>query len=121
MNILPMDLDLGERLEAIIHYSKVLFFHQTFSNWEGKPRWREGVIGDMDEVSLDWLDKDDDVRPAPGADKRICTSAAWKAFLKHLQERINDWMNPLHDSALKEVVGLRKLLRRAREENRNSK
>lgn len=121
MNILPMDLDLGERLEAIIHYSKVLFFHQTFSNWEGKPRWREEIIRDMDEVSLDWLDKDDDVRPAPGADKRTCASAAWKALLKHLQERINDWMDPLHDSALKEVVRLRKLLRRAREEKSNSK
>lgn len=96
MNILPMDLDLGERLGAIVHYSKVLFFHQTFLNWKAKPQWKEEIIRDMDQVNLDWLDKDDGVRPAPDADKRKCDTAAWKSLLQLLQERINDWMEPLN-------------------------
>jgi hypothetical protein len=41
---MPMDINLRERLEAIVHYSKVLILDGTFSTWSERSERSEWVI-----------------------------------------------------------------------------
>lgn len=87
MNLLPMDLDIRERLEGLAHYSKVLVLDLTLHTWETTPIRLDEVQKELNKVDMEWLNADDDRRPAAGTDQRTCSSAAWKDLLKFLRKQ----------------------------------
>jgi hypothetical protein len=106
VNILPMDQDIRARLEALLHYSKVLVLDYTMTTWTAsRPRLME-VRGDMAAIDLDWINADDDQRPKANAYRHDCKSEAWKDILKHLQRQCNLYLGKEQGT----VVGQLRLL-----------
>jgi hypothetical protein len=85
LNILTMDMDIQERLEALLHYSKVFVLDCSMNSWETSASQIDEVHASMAAVDMEWLDADDDQRPAASADKRTCRSVAWKDMVKHVR------------------------------------
>lgn len=107
-NILPMDIGLRERVQAIVHYSKVLLLDLALRTWEGRPRQRSEVINDIDLISRAWLDEEDGRRPV---DTRTCSSDSWRGLLGHLQEHMHSWISPAEKRALQQVMVLSRTLK----------
>jgi hypothetical protein len=84
-NILTMDMDIEERLGALLHYSKVFVLDLAMQTWKTSASRLEEVRVSMAAVDKHWLDVDDDQRPPASADLRTCQSAAWKDVTKHIQ------------------------------------
>jgi len=84
-NILTMDMDIEERLGALLHYSNVFVLDYSMNTWKTSASRIDEVQASMAAVDLRWLNADDDQRPAASADKRTCQSAAWKDVVKHVQ------------------------------------
>ncbi|PCD20083.1 hypothetical protein AU210_016781 [Fusarium oxysporum f. sp. radicis-cucumerinum] len=60
-NPMPMDVDLRERLEAIVHYSKVLVLDGAFSTWSERSErseWVMEVQSRLNMVSIEWLNEE---------------------------------------------------------------
>lgn len=87
LNILTMDMDIQERLEALLHYSKVFVLDYSMNSWETSASKVDEVHASMAAVDLEWLHVDDNQRPAASADKRTCQSAAWKDLVKHVRAK----------------------------------
>lgn len=85
LNILTMDMDIAERLEAILHYSKVFVLDHSMKTWKTSASRMDEVRTSMAAVDMEWLNADDDQRPAASADMRTCQSAAWKDMVKHVR------------------------------------
>lgn len=85
INILPMDVDIRGRLEALLHYCQVFVLHCTMQTWKISAVQMDEVRGSMATIDLEWLNADNDQRPAPSADTRNCQSVAWKDLVKHLR------------------------------------
>ena len=84
-NILPMDLDIRNRIEAVQHYAKALVLNRAFHTREPRPRERlSEVQRDLNVLDNEWLNADTDQRPPESSDSRRCDSVAWKQMLKHL-------------------------------------
>lgn len=84
-NILPMDMDICTRVEAVQHYAKVLVLNRAFRTWEPHPRDKIIEVGaDLDIVDNMWLNADTDKRPPDDRDTRTCDSAAWREMLDRL-------------------------------------
>ncbi|KAL5610576.1 hypothetical protein FOBRF1_006693 [Fusarium oxysporum] len=90
MNMLPPDVAIKDRIEAIRHYSKVLILDKAFMGWRtGRPGpevWAEEIALDLNKVDNEWLNKEDGQRPDDCLDRRTCQSTAWKRVLKHLEQ-----------------------------------
>lgn len=87
LNILTMDMDIKERLEALLHYSKVLVLNYSMNTWKTSAVRMDEVHASMAAVDMGWLNADDDQRPAASADLRTCRSAAWKGITKHVRAK----------------------------------
>ena len=88
MNIIPMDLDLKGRVEAIQHYAKVLILERTSASWEpSAPEWELEVKRDLDLPERTWLNEDTDQRPSDDDDLRSCDSPAWESMLEYLRNQ----------------------------------
>jgi hypothetical protein len=85
LNILTMDMDLEERVAALLHYSKVFVLDTSMNTWKTSPPWMDEVRASMAAVDMEWLNADDDQRPAASADMGGCQSPAWKDVAKHVQ------------------------------------
>jgi len=85
INILPMDVDIRGRLEALLHYCQVFVLHCTMQTWKTSAMQMDEVRASMAAIDLEWLNADDDQRPARSTDTRNCQSVAWKDLVKHLQ------------------------------------
>jgi hypothetical protein len=59
-----MDMDIEERLEALLHYSKVFVLDHSMKTWKTSARRMDEVRASMAAVDLEWLNADDDQRPA---------------------------------------------------------
>ncbi|EXK76052.1 hypothetical protein FOQG_19189 [Fusarium oxysporum f. sp. raphani 54005] len=96
MNMLPPDVDIKGRIEAIGHYSKVLILDKAFMGWRtGRPDREvlaEEIAQDLNEVDNEWLNIEDGPRPDDRLDRRTCQSPAWKMMLKHLEQEGNQWL-----------------------------
>ncbi|KAL5611145.1 hypothetical protein FOBRF1_007401 [Fusarium oxysporum] len=96
MNMLPPDLDIKGRIEAIGHYSKVLILDKAFMGWRtGRPDREvlaEEIAQDLNEVDNEWLNIEDGPRPDDRLDRRMCQSPTWKMMLKHLEQEVNQWL-----------------------------
>lgn len=85
-NILPMDIDVRTRMEAVHHYAKVLVLDHAFRTWQPHPRdWAVEVGNELDMVDNMWLNEDTDQRPPEGSDIRTCDSVAWREMLDRLE------------------------------------
>lgn len=49
-NPMPMDADIRGRLQAMVHYSKVLVLDHALLSWLGKPEWVMEVQRDLNSV-----------------------------------------------------------------------
>lgn len=84
MNILPMDLNLHDRIEAIRHYAKV-FVLDLLEQSEQIPRDQMFEIScDRHSHNPDWLDDDPAQRPSDDNDPRRRDSQAWATVLDEL-------------------------------------
>jgi hypothetical protein len=82
LNILTMDMDIEERLEALLHYSKVFVLDTSMNTWKTSPDRMDEMRASMAAVDMEWVNADDDQRPA---DMRGCQSAAWRDMVKHVR------------------------------------
>ena len=85
LNILTMDMDIEERLGAVLHYSKAFVLDHSMKTWKTSASWMDEVRVSMAAVDMEWLNADDDQRPAASADMGTCQSAAWKDMAKHVR------------------------------------
>jgi hypothetical protein len=76
LNILTMDMDIEERLEALLHYSKVFVLDHSMKTWKTSATQMDEVRASMAAIDMEWLNADDGQRPAASADMRTCQSAA---------------------------------------------
>ncbi|KAH7248398.1 hypothetical protein B0J15DRAFT_514441 [Fusarium solani] len=95
MNILPLDVDIKGRIEAIGHYSKVLILDKPFQGWQ---KGRENGQRLDDQL-----------------DRRTCLSPGWKMMLEHLGKEGQDWLGQNEGAVMWEVRTLLFSLRRVRE------
>jgi hypothetical protein len=88
-NPMPMDVDLGERLEAIVHYSKVLVLDSAFSTWSERSEWVIEVQRRLNIVSVEWINDEGGSRPAgPSGDGGpVYSTAAWQSVVAHIAEQ----------------------------------
>jgi hypothetical protein len=88
MNILPTDVDLYGRIEAIQYYAKVFVLEKAMSGWGPRPwEWYIEVKNDLDNTNLAWLDEDSAQPPADDSSSINCESPAWISVL----ENLNRW------------------------------
>lgn len=87
-NPMPMDVDLGERLQAIVHYSKVLVLNNSFLTWSAKSDWVMEVQSRLNMVSIDWINDEGGSRPAgpPGDGGPVYSTAAWRSVVANITE-----------------------------------
>ncbi|RYC79510.1 hypothetical protein BFJ63_vAg17611 [Fusarium oxysporum f. sp. narcissi] len=90
-NPMPMDVGLRERLEAIVHYSKVLVLDGAFSTWSGRSErseWVMEVQSRLNMVSIEWIDEEGGSRPAgPSGDGGpVYSTDAWQSVVAHIAE-----------------------------------
>lgn len=91
-NPMPMDVDLRERLEAIVHYSKVLVLDSAFSIWSERSErseWVMEVQSRLNMVSIDWINDKGGSRPAgPSGDGGpVYLTAAWQSVVEYITEQ----------------------------------
>ncbi|KAK8913388.1 hypothetical protein VCV18_011394 [Metarhizium anisopliae] len=100
-NPIPMDVDIRGRMEAIVHYSKVLALDAAFHSWDVQQEWVHEVQCDLNSVDITWIDGEKGGRPAPSMDKRTCSSEAWQSILAHIETCIPGYLGgkkgmPMH-------------------------
>ncbi|KAH6972563.1 hypothetical protein EDB80DRAFT_743808 [Ilyonectria destructans] len=119
MNILPMDVDIRDRIEAIVHYSKVLILDKAFQGWQrgrvGREVWLEEVQRDLNAVDNEWLNEEDGQRPDSRLERRTCLTPGWKMMLEHLGKEGEAWLGGKEGTVMWEVRRLLGPLRRARQ------
>jgi hypothetical protein len=105
-NILPMDVDLDTRIEALHHYGKILVLDAAFATWDPRPQHQlQEVQGSLNAVDTrPWIDADTDCRPPDAADARTCDSPAWVAILAHLRSEAVQWLGGQPGTALAATV-----------------
>jgi hypothetical protein len=108
LNILTMDMDIEERLEALLHYSKVFVLDHSMKTWKTSATQMDEVRASMAAIDMEWLNADDGQRPAASADMRTCQSAAWKDIVKHIRAQSKAFLGDQHKTVAKQ---LRVLLR----------
>ncbi|KAG4273076.1 hypothetical protein FPRO04_14586 [Fusarium proliferatum] len=91
-NPMPMDVDLRERLEAIVHYSKVLVLDGAFSTWSERSErseWVMEVQSRLNMVSIEWINEEGGSRPArPSGDGGpVYSTDAWQSVVAHIAEQ----------------------------------
>ncbi|KAH6961729.1 hypothetical protein BKA56DRAFT_737077 [Ilyonectria sp. MPI-CAGE-AT-0026] len=119
MNILPLDLDIRDRIEAIGHYSKVLILDKAFQGWQkgrvGGGVWLEEVLRELNATDNEWLNEENGQRPDNRLDRRTCLSPGWKMMLEYLGKEGEEWLGGKEGTVMWEVRRLQGPLRRARE------
>ncbi|KAH6972647.1 hypothetical protein EDB80DRAFT_758072 [Ilyonectria destructans] len=115
MNILPMDVDIRDRIEAIVHYSKVLILDKAFQGWQRGRVGREEVQRDLNAVDNEWLNEEDGQRPDSRLERRTCLTPGWKMMLEHLGKEGEAWLGGKEGTVMWEVRRLLGPLRRARQ------
>jgi len=106
LNILTMDMDIEERLEALLHYSKVFVLDHSMKTWKTSASQMAEVRASMAAVDMEWLNADDDQRPVASADIRTCQSAAWKDIVKHVRAQSKAFLGDQPRTVAKQLRGL---------------
>lgn len=88
LNILTMDMDIQERVEAVLHYCKVFVLDDSMSTWEPPiEQYLDEVQTSMAAMDMEWLNAESNQRPPATADRRTCQSAAWKDVTRHVRKQ----------------------------------
>lgn len=103
LNILTMDMGLEERVTALLHYSKVFILDYSMHTWKTSQEQMDEVDAGMAAVDMQWLDADDDQRPAASTDTRSCQSAAWKDVVKHVQAQCKAFLGDQPGTVARQV------------------
>ena len=117
-NILPMDLDIAQRLEGIEHFAKVFLLDLAFNTWDPADKGQLlSVQEDLNAADNSWLGERSSIRPAEReTDKLKCTSPAWKSMLLHLEHTFAKHTKTSQGAALHPILTLRQELRALRHE-----
>lgn len=101
-NPIPMDVDLRERLGAIVHYSKVLVLDDAFSTWSERSEWVMEVQSRLNMVSIEWINDEGGSRPAgPSGDGGpVYSTAAWQSVVAHIAEQTEKHLGGKQKTAL---------------------
>ncbi|OAF56354.1 hypothetical protein VC83_06883 [Pseudogymnoascus destructans] len=102
-NILTMDMDIKERLEALLHYSTVLVLNYSMNTWKTSAVRMDEVHASMAAVDMRWLNADDDQRPAASVDIRRCQSASWKDIVKHIRAQSKAFLGDQPRTVAKQI------------------
>ncbi|KAH8662635.1 hypothetical protein BGZ61DRAFT_462910 [Ilyonectria robusta] len=102
-NPVPMDIDLEERLRAIVHYSKVLVLDDAFSTWSERPEWVMEVQSCLNRVSIDWINDERGSRPARSSDGPVYSTAAWQSVVTHIAEHTSRYIGGKKKTAIHRV------------------
>jgi hypothetical protein len=93
-NILAMDLDIRDRIEALLHFSKVLLLDHAFNSWKPSPESLKEVQDDLNRVDITWIGTHGGDRPDPSLDRRTYDSPAWQHLLTHLENELQGLLSP---------------------------
>ena len=107
MNILPMDLDMRGRIEAVEHYCKVFVLNHTFSTWDTNKQLLFEVQSQLNQVDNEWILNDNAIRPP---DIRTCQSPAWQDLLSHLRENCGKFLGDGKGTVMHQVRLLRGMI-----------
>lgn len=105
-NLMPMDLDVRTRLEALLHYSKILVLDRAFHSWEPRREWLAEVQGELNEVDNTWIGPFGGERPDQSLDQRKCESPAWKDILAHIEEDCEEFLSSQRETVTRQVLCL---------------
>lgn len=113
-NILPLDLNIRDRVEAMEHYSKVLILDKAFKEWATKSKinWVAAVQSDLNEIDNEWLNAENGPRPDSKLDKRECSSEAWVKVIQHLEEEASRFLGGNQGTFTQQVGRLQERLKR---------
>ncbi|KAJ0158934.1 hypothetical protein CTA2_10605 [Colletotrichum tanaceti] len=113
-NILLIDVPIRDRVESMLHYSRVFILHHAFHGWKGPPSQVEEVQAELNAVDNAWLGNDSGPRPSDHHDRRTCTSAAWRSVIKHLRLEAEKSLGSTAGTPMYEVARLLARLRDVR-------
>ncbi|OBR02166.1 hypothetical protein CH63R_14467 [Colletotrichum higginsianum IMI 349063] len=113
-NIVPIDTPLHDRVESMLHYSRVFVLHQASNLLPGLPGFANEIQGDLNAVDIAWLNNDSGPRPTDCCDGRTCTSVAWRAMLAHLRSEADNALGSTVGTPMYEVAQLLARLREVR-------
>ena len=91
-NMLPMDLHVRARIEAVQHYAKVLVLNYTFHAWDPSLAELQEVQQELNMVNNKWINAETDHRPPPEHDSRTCQSVAWTSLLDDLRTESDKYL-----------------------------
>jgi len=110
MNILPMDLDIRGRVEAVEHYCKVFVLDHTFSTWNTDQQSLSEVQTQLNQVDNKWMSDDNATRPPASLDNRTCQSPAWQDLLRHLRKNCRKFLGERKGTVMHQVRLLRGMI-----------
>ncbi|KAF7586407.1 hypothetical protein BBP40_008930 [Aspergillus hancockii] len=107
-------LDFSGKLEAVDHYARVLVLEYAFSRWLGdasphgmSPAQKGQVVEALDEVSLDWLDRDEKCPPVDIFEElQEATSPEWRACTWYIKSILAQWLTVQTMGPMSTVVKL---------------
>ncbi|KAF4987614.1 hypothetical protein FGRMN_10270 [Fusarium graminum] len=101
-NPMPMDIDFKERLEAIVHYSKVLVLNHSFLNWSAPTGWVMQVQSRLNMVSIDWINNERGSRPASvaGDGGPVYRTEAWQSMVAYISENTSTFLGGRQKTAI---------------------
>ncbi|KAH8799363.1 hypothetical protein F5884DRAFT_120041 [Xylogone sp. PMI_703] len=102
-NVLTMDMDIKERLEAILHYAKVIVLDHAMHTWEVDVGYVDEVHLSMASLDVEWINADSDERPRVETERRRCESIAWESLSKHVEAQRQVILGDRGKTVVKEV------------------
>jgi hypothetical protein len=107
-NILPMDLDIQQRLEGIVHFAKVFLLDLAFASWEPSPKAQLlEVQNDLNVVDNTWMGTYSSPRPTRRRDERTCDTPAWRSISAHLEKTFHQYMGEAGQTSMRHIIALR--------------
>ncbi|KAH7112764.1 hypothetical protein B0J13DRAFT_461143, partial [Dactylonectria estremocensis] len=99
-NPMPMDVDIEGRLQAMVHYSKVLVLDDAFLSWSENSEWVMEVQRDLNLVDMEWINDENGARPEDSTDERSCSSAACQAILVQVKKQVEEHLGGKKGAAM---------------------
>jgi hypothetical protein len=105
-NPMPMDVDLGGRVQAMVHYGKVLVLDDAFSSWSAmserteRTEWVMEVQSCLNMVSIEWINDEGGRRPDRSSDGPMYSSAAWRSMVSCVEGHTKRYMGGKDKTAM---------------------
>lgn len=110
-NILPMDLDIEQRLEGIVHFAKVFLLDHAFATWEPIPKTQLlEVQDDLNKVDNTWISEYSSPRPAEQHSRGSCDTPAWNSVIEHIERTFAKYLDQSGGTPMRHIMSVRKEL-----------